>query len=328
MHLLLELTDYKNALKQESDYWGSEIIKAAERGVPFAADMRRGEKIFIKRGPGLPQQQTFDPQAERIMNGALYQSVFDRIASLSPKCSVLVLTCGPGNLSLELARLGHHVEGMDISEGAIEMARRFANENPFKENFGSLAYSVTDLNVVEFRPNDYDAIVVMDGLHHILHLDRLMGQIRKALKSDGIFIFSDNIGMHWRSRFVGGFLYLVLPAFVSYLTKLKYAIGGQKKIQQEMSERSPFEEINTENILSLAEKYFNVIEKDFFTGIGCRSAIAGDLRFPLFLKYSFLKSLKKFDTWAVKHGLLQGDHVLAVAKQTPDTREDSGCLEV
>jgi len=306
--------EYKEALKRESDYWGDEIKKAVEKGIPFSADMRRAEKIFVHRGPGLPQQQTFDPQAERIMNGKLYQFVFDRVASVSSHARVLVLTCGPGNLSLELARQGHHVHGMDISEGAIEIARRFASENPFKENFGSLHYSVTDLNVIEFVPDSYDVIVAWDGLHHILLLERLMGQIQKALKPEGLFIFSDNIGMHWMSRMIGGFLYFILPTHVSYFTKLKYAVGGQKKVQQDMSERSPFEEINTESIMSLAEKYFNIVEKKSHTGIGYRAAIAGDLRFPGFMKYPFLKFLKKLDDWSVNHGLLKGDHVLVVAQ--------------
>jgi len=305
---------YEEALRQEGDYWGQEVRKAVAAGIPFSVDMRRAEKIYVDRGKGLPQQQTFDPTTERIMNGELYQYLFEQVAAVSEHARVLVLTCGPGNLSLELARLGHHVHGMDISEGAIEIARKFAEENPYKENFGSIQYSVTDLNRIEFEPNSLDVVVAWDGLHHILLLDRLMQQVRNALKPNGVFIFSDNIGMHWKSRLVGGLLYFLLPTHVSYFTKLKYVLGGQRKVKEEMSERSPFEEVNTESILPIAEKYFDMIEKQSHTGIGYRAAIAGDLRFPSFLKYRFLRCLKKFDDWAVQHGLLKGDHILVIAK--------------
>ena len=306
--------EYQTAVQREGEYWGEEVARAVAAGIPFSVDMRRAERIFVNRGDGLPQQQTFDPQAERIMNGELYQFIFDTVNAHSPHARVLVLTCGPGGLCLELARLGHHVHGIDISGGAIDIARRFAAENPFKETFGSLSYDVSDLNCIELGVQSYDVILAFDGLHHILLLERLMQQIRHALKPDGLFIFSDNIGMHWLSRILGGMLYLLLPTYVSYPKKLAVAWGGAKKVKEDMSQRSPFEEVSTESILGLASRYFDFVVQRSHTGIGYRAALAGDLRFPAKIKYPFLYRLKKFDDWTVKRGVLKGDHVLAVAK--------------
>ncbi len=306
--------EYQAAVRREGEYWGEEVARAVAAGIPFSVDMRRAERIFVHRGDGLPQQQTFDPQAERIMNGELYQFIFDTVGTHSPSARVLVLTCGPGGLCLELARLGHHVHGIDISEGAIAIARRFAAENPFKETFGSLSYEVADLNCIELGVQSYDVILAFDGLHHILLLERLMQQIRQALKPDGLFIFSDNIGMHWLSRILGGMLYLLLPSYVSYRKKLAIAWGGTKKVKKDMSERSPFEEVSTESILGLASRYFDFVSKRFHTGIGYRAALAGDLRLPAKIKYPFLHGLKRFDEWAVRHKLLKGDHVMVVAE--------------
>ena len=311
-HLHIGSEEYKIALQKESDYWGKEIKAATESGVPFSADMRRAQKITVNRGKGLPQQQNYDPQSEMIMNGDLYKYIFDTVNAHSRRCKVLVLTCGPGNLCLELAREGHDVTGLDISKGAIEIARKYTRENPYITKFGSLEYNVVDLNVIELDPDVFDFIIAWDGLHHILRLDRLLKQVHRALKQNGRIIFSDNIGMHWKSQLIGGALYFILPTTVSYTTKFKYVFGGAKRIRKEMTERSPFEEINTTSILQTAKKYFHIIEEKNHIGIGYRAAIAGDIRLPAVLKYSLLRYLKKVDDWLVGHMLLVGDHIFVI----------------
>jgi SAM-dependent methyltransferase len=304
---------YLLALQQEGDYWGEEIEKALQQGIPFSADMRRGQRIFVQRGPGLPQQQVYDPEAERIMNGALYDYLFARVAAVSTRCRILLLTCGPGGLALELARQGHDVHAMDISTRAIAIAEQMAHANPYQETFGRLRYTVADLNCIELEKNRYDAVIAWDGLHHILALERLTGEIKGALAENGLFIFSDHVGLSRRSRWLGGALYFLLPTWVSYAAKFKVALGGQKKIKEDMTARSPFEEVSSGLILDIVQKYFTIIEKQSHTGIGYRAAISGDLRGPDCIKHSFLRGLKKMDDWCVQHGLLQGDHILAVA---------------
>jgi len=304
---------YRRACEREAAYWGEEVRRAAAQGIPFSADMRRAQRIRVNRGPGLPQLQSYDPEAERIMNGALYSELFGLIRSFRHPARILVLTCGAGGLCLELARLGHRVHGVDISPGAIEIARRYARDNPFRESFGALAYSIADLNTFEID-SAYDVVVAWDGLHHILRLDRLLSGIARALEPGGLFIFSDNIGMHWRSRLLGGLLYLILPTRVSYLKKISYTLGGEEKIRREMSERSPFEEISAGQIVSGAERYFEITRRTAHTGVGYRAALAGDLRAPDRLRYPFLRLLKRMDDWAVKNALLRGDHVFVVAR--------------
>ncbi len=305
--------EYQKACNQESAYWGLEAERAAARGIPFSADMRRGERIYVDRGKGLPQQQTFDPKAENIMNGWLYSLLFETCAKKLP-AKILVLTCGAGGLSLELARLGHHVVGIDISEKAIKVAEKFAAANPFRDHFGRLEYQVADLNQKTFNARSFDIVIAWDGLHHILKQQRLMQEINRALKKDGLFIFSDNIGMHWFSRLVGGGLYFVLPTFVSYTDKLKIALGGEKRIKKDMTARSPFEEINTEGLVEVARQYFEILDYREHTGIGYRAAISGDVRLAARLKYYFLKKLKQLDDWGVKTRILKGDHAFVIGR--------------
>src|SRR5260370_39415966 len=59
-----------------------------------------------------------------------------------PRLRILDVGCGAGYVTLELARAGHHVVGIDISASCIATARQTLATNPFKENFGSLEYHV------------------------------------------------------------------------------------------------------------------------------------------------------------------------------------------
>jgi SAM-dependent methyltransferase len=314
VHWELGSSDYATALQQEADYWGEEIEKAVAVGIPFSADMRRAQRLFVPRGQDLPQQQIFDPVAEQIMNGDLYQSLFDRIAAVSYQAHVLVLTCGPGGLALELARQGHHVHAIDISRRAIAVAERMATENPFHEHFGTLSYEVADLNRIHLPEEKYDVVLAWDGLHHIIALDHLMSEIRKTLRPGGILIFSDHVGLKPLSRWFGGLLYLLLPTYVPFTVKLKYALGGARKVKEDMTSRSPFEEATCGQIMDAVRKRFAIQQELEHTGVGYRAALAGDLRWRDAIKHPFLRRLKRLDEWAVQIGLLHGDHVLVVAQ--------------
>ena len=59
--------------------------------------------------------------------------------------TILDVGCGAGYVSLELARGGHHVTGIDIAGDAIRIARETLAENTFKQGFGSLRYEVLPL---------------------------------------------------------------------------------------------------------------------------------------------------------------------------------------
>ncbi len=83
---------------------------------------------------------------------------------------LLEMGCGAGNISLELARRGYQVDGIDISPAAISWAR----ENAAKEG-SQVTFNVSDvLSVTGHEDQSFD--VVLDGhcLHCIIGTDRLL----------------------------------------------------------------------------------------------------------------------------------------------------------
>jgi SAM-dependent methyltransferase len=135
-------------------------------------------------------------------------------AAPRPGARILDLGCAAGWLSLELARRGAHVTSVDLSPANLALgryaARTHARNFPYlyphfvnlpcaAGGFGSVEYVQGDLNTIELPRGEYDAIVVWDSLHHIAALERLLGEVRGALKPGGRFIGVDHAGADART---------------------------------------------------------------------------------------------------------------------------------
>ena len=197
-------TAYREALAGEGAYWDNFIAQRLLRGeMPGSIDWRLTFTQFRYNHKWLPF--CLGPHG---INFRL-QELRDILTTVTPRpgMRILDLGCGAGWLSLELARRGAHVTGMDISPTNLALARYMAATNarnfPFLyqgfaglpcrlEDFGSVEYLFADLNTVTLPANEYDAIVVWDSLHHVSSLERLLEQVRGALKPAGVFIGLDH----------------------------------------------------------------------------------------------------------------------------------------
>jgi 2-polyprenyl-3-methyl-5-hydroxy-6-metoxy-1,4-benzoquinol methylase len=63
-----------------------------------------------------------------------------------PARKILEIGCGNGYLSLELARDGHDVLGLDLSQDIIEVAERTKDAHPDTAGFGRLRYICADIH--------------------------------------------------------------------------------------------------------------------------------------------------------------------------------------
>ena len=104
---------------------------------------------------------------------------------------ILEVGCGNGYLSLELARDGHEVIGIDVSPDIIEVAERSSAAHPQPPGFGSLRYLREDVNTWQAPEAHFDCVIFNRALHHILPLQLTMAQVQRLLKEGGRIICQD-----------------------------------------------------------------------------------------------------------------------------------------
>jgi SAM-dependent methyltransferase len=102
---------------------------------------------------------------------------------------VLEYGCGVGGHSLEIARRGGRVTGIDISEVGISMATEKAREL----GLASADYCVMDAENLQFPDGTFD-LVIGEGILHHLHLERSYQEIARVLAPQGRAIFMEPLG--------------------------------------------------------------------------------------------------------------------------------------
>ncbi len=110
---------------------------------------------------------------------------------------ILDAGCGAGYISLELARAGHHVVGIDISKSSIEAAKETLESNPFKDGFGSLEYHLMPFLEVE---GNYNVILFSGVLHHFDALEDVVRKAINLLTPDGLILCHEPCHEIWREE--------------------------------------------------------------------------------------------------------------------------------
>ncbi len=110
----------------------------------------------------------------------------ERFMGLEPRSRVLDLGCGSGRRTIELARRGHRVLGMDPDAGALADARALAQGEKLNIHFMK-----ADTRGVPYR-SEIDAVVSLEGAFGRLPSDRddqsCLESARKALKPGGLLL--------------------------------------------------------------------------------------------------------------------------------------------
>lgn len=121
----------------------------------------------------------------------------ERFLRLEPRSRVLDLGCGSGRRTIELARRGHRVLGVDPDERALAVARASAKGEKLNVHFLK-----ADTRAISYR-SEIDAIVSLDGAFGQLPQDRddlrCLEAARKALKPGGQMLI-DSLNKEWLMR--------------------------------------------------------------------------------------------------------------------------------
>jgi 2-polyprenyl-3-methyl-5-hydroxy-6-metoxy-1,4-benzoquinol methylase len=110
---------------------------------------------------------------------------------------ILDVGCGAGYVSLEIARGGHHVLGIDISAECIKVAEQTRDKAPKGQKFGSLEYAATPLSGVA---GTYDVVLFSVALHHFPDIEGAIAAVNKLLKPGGFLLCCEPCHEIWREE--------------------------------------------------------------------------------------------------------------------------------
>jgi 2-polyprenyl-6-hydroxyphenyl methylase/3-demethylubiquinone-9 3-methyltransferase len=95
---------------------------------------------------------------------------------------VLDIGCGAGFLSNSLALWKNQVTGVDLSESALEVARKF-------DTTKTVQYRQADAYALPFEDQAFDVVCAMDFLEHVQRPDQVVAEVSRVLRPGGLFFF-------------------------------------------------------------------------------------------------------------------------------------------
>ncbi len=101
---------------------------------------------------------------------------------LGKNLTFLDIGCGGGFLTNHLAKLGHKVTGIDLSESSLDVARR-------TDPTASVQYIPANAYSLPFERASFDAVSALDILEHVEEPGLLIAEASRVLKPGGLFFF-------------------------------------------------------------------------------------------------------------------------------------------
>ncbi|MFC2170675.1 class I SAM-dependent methyltransferase [Calditrichota bacterium] len=174
----------------------------------------------------------------------------------APFNTALSLGAGSGIIEERLLRAGvfKSLEVVDLSGTAVESFQARLKGTGIDTVVTS---RIADLNFISLPAKRYDFILAHTCLHHILNLEHLLEEVRKALLPDGLFLIYDFIGPSgWQWSYdtlaeVNKALDLSRARHPELIIH-KVARPDQKKVKA----FSPFESVRSDEILNLIRTGF------------------------------------------------------------------------
>ncbi len=108
---------------------------------------------------------------------------------------VLDLGCGTGRMTLELARLGYDMTGVDISTEMLDLARDSAEKAGYKDKILLLCQDIRDFELYGTVDVTVSCLDTLNHLTDTKSLMRCLSLVHNYLIPDGLFIFDVN-GKH------------------------------------------------------------------------------------------------------------------------------------
>ena len=316
--MVLSNPAYAHLIRDEAKAFDKQALLRVKQGL--IPDLRKLKKnIFFYNNPYR------EPEFYKIQ----WQPIIDKIISISiknKKNKVLEIGCGTGFLSLELARNGLDVTGIDVSPASINIAELSKKKNKIKSNFGKLNYHVMDA-AKELLKEKYDIIIFFRSLHHFPYFEELFKNLIKMSNKNTQLIICEPVRSNFSimSMHFATLTRYALETWIPYKKKISKRIDNNylKKINKKINDeykylsegkkmQSPLDNSidDPKKIINLVKKYYKIINISYSDAF--IDKLIGGLRGKnRFLIASFLK---KYDQYLIDNKILKGTNLFLVAK--------------
>ena len=172
----------------------------------------------------------------------------------------LSVGCGTGLLERDILGKGlcERVEGVDFSPEAIAEAERAADEAGLGRR---LDYRVEDINAIRLPAGRYDAVFFHGSLHHIRNVERVLEEVRAALKPGGLVFVDEYMGPS-RSEWTDALWAFAKSAFDALPDGLK----NRPELAIPLPMDDPSESVRSSAILPACRRLFETLEERPYGG--------------------------------------------------------------
>ena len=198
-------------LKTEANAFDKQAVERIEHG--FVPDLQNLQKVdWLYNNPWR------EPEFAKIQWFPTINKIIERAVETGQH--VLEVGCGCGMLSLELARNGLDVTGIDISPKSIEVADKFKVKYKYS---GTLNYYCDDFTTFRSIPEMYDTIIFFRSLHHFKNIKEIIKKSYRLLRENGTIIICEPIrnNFNYKSAEFALTLRTILPTWEPNEIKLK-----------------------------------------------------------------------------------------------------------
>ena len=183
------------------------------------------------------------------------------LPQLKPGMRVLDFGCGPGTISVGLAKAVEpgELHGIDIEESQVEMARVAATAGGHDNS----TFQVGDVIELPFEDDSFDVAHCHTVLNHVPETQAVLGEVKRVLKPGGIVSSRELITA---SSFFEPDLGTLDAVWLTF-GELLGVNGGHPQMGKEL--RSVFREAGFSNIQSTAslESFGTTSDVEFFHGL-------------------------------------------------------------
>ena len=112
---------------------------------------------------------------------AAYDEMYELIRPVVKAKTVLELATGTGLIAKHIVNAAAHIEATDASAEMIAEAKRDTRS-------AKLHFSVQDMFRLPYAEASFDVVIVSNALHIVPQPEKVLAEIRRVLKDDGVLI--------------------------------------------------------------------------------------------------------------------------------------------